>query len=81
MATIDGKQIAYMLYHAGVETVLTVGYSQLGRKLLNPLGARNVGGKYSTNPLETQRCTWLQHKLEREIEVFPPPHLFLNLKP
>jgi hypothetical protein len=35
MATqIDGKQIANMLYHAGVETVLTVGYSELGRKLL-----------------------------------------------
>ena len=31
---IDGKQIANMLYHAGVETVLTVGYSELGRKLL-----------------------------------------------
>lgn len=35
MAThIDGKQIANMLYHAGVETVLTIGYSELGRKLL-----------------------------------------------
>ena len=34
MATPDGKQIANMLYHAGVETVLTVGYSELGRKLL-----------------------------------------------
>jgi hypothetical protein len=35
MATqIDGKQIANMLYHAAVETVLTVGYSELGRKLL-----------------------------------------------
>ena len=34
MAAIDGKQIANMLYHAGVETLLTVGYSELGRKLL-----------------------------------------------
>lgn len=34
MATIDGKQIANMLYHAGVETVLTIGYAELGRKLL-----------------------------------------------
>ena len=34
MSQIDGKQIANMLYHAGVETVLTVGYSELGRKLL-----------------------------------------------
>lgn len=35
MATqIDGKQIANMLYHAGVETVLTIGYSEIGRKLL-----------------------------------------------
>lgn len=33
-AQIDGKQIANMLYHAGVETILTVGYSELGRKLL-----------------------------------------------
>ena len=33
MATPDGKQIANMLYHAGVETALTVGYSELGRKL------------------------------------------------
>ena len=31
---IDGKQIANMLYHAGVETLLTVGYAELGRKLL-----------------------------------------------
>ena len=29
MAAIDGKQIANMLYHAGVETLLTVGYSEL----------------------------------------------------
>ena len=34
MAAIDGKQIANMLYHAGVQTLLTVGYSKLGRKLL-----------------------------------------------
>ena len=34
MAAIDGKQIANMLYHAGVETLLTVGYSEPGRKLL-----------------------------------------------
>jgi len=33
MAT-DGKQIANMLYHAGLETVLTIGYAELGRKLL-----------------------------------------------
>jgi len=32
--TADGKQIANMLYHAGVETLLTVGYAELGRKLL-----------------------------------------------
>ena len=25
---IDGKQIANMLYHAGVETLLTVGYAE-----------------------------------------------------
>ena len=31
---IDGKQIANMLYYAGVETLLTVGYAELGRKLL-----------------------------------------------
>ena len=31
---IDGKQIANMLYHAGAETLLTVGYAELGRKLL-----------------------------------------------
>lgn len=35
MATqIDGKQIANMLYHAGVETVFTVGYAYIGKKLL-----------------------------------------------
>ena len=34
MAAIDGKQIVNMLYHAGVETVLTVGYSEIGKKLL-----------------------------------------------
>ena len=27
MAAIDVKQIVNMLYHAGVETVLTVGYA------------------------------------------------------
>ena len=30
----DGKQIVNMLYHAGVETLLTVGNAELGRKLL-----------------------------------------------
>ena len=33
MATIDGKQIVNMLYHAGVETVLTIGYAEIARKL------------------------------------------------
>ena len=34
MAIIDGKQIVNMLYHARVEPLLTIGYSELGRKLL-----------------------------------------------
>ena len=34
MATIDGKQIVSMLYYAGVETVLTIGYAEFARKLL-----------------------------------------------
>ena len=34
MAAIDVKQIVNMLYHAGVETVLIVGYAEIGRKLL-----------------------------------------------
>ena len=34
MPSIDGKQIANMLCHAGVKTLLTIGYSELGRKLL-----------------------------------------------
>ena len=34
MAAINAKQIANMLYHAGVELLLTFGYSELGRKLL-----------------------------------------------
>ena len=34
MAAIDGKQIANMLYHAGAETLLTIGYSELSRQLL-----------------------------------------------
>ena len=34
MATIDGKQIVNMLYHAGVGTVLTIGYAEIARKLL-----------------------------------------------
>ena len=34
MATIDGKQNVNMLYHAGVETVLTIGYAEIARKLL-----------------------------------------------
>ena len=33
-ASIDGKQIVNMMYHAGVETLLTVGYSEIGRKIL-----------------------------------------------
>ena len=32
--TTDGKQIANMLYHAGVETLLTVGYAEIGRKVI-----------------------------------------------
>ena len=34
MATIDGKQIVSMLYYAGVETVLTIGYAEIARKSL-----------------------------------------------
>ena len=34
MATsIDGKQIANMLYHAGVETLLTIGYAEITKKV------------------------------------------------
>ena len=33
-AQIDGKAIVNMLYHASVETLLAVTYSELGRKLL-----------------------------------------------
>ena len=29
-----------MLYHAGVETVLTIGYTELGRKLLRKLAQK-----------------------------------------
>ena len=29
----EGKQIANMLYHAGVETMLTVGYAEIGKKV------------------------------------------------
>ena len=36
MAAIDVKQIVNMLYHADVETVLTVGYAEIGRKLRRP---------------------------------------------
>ena len=32
MAAIDGKQIVNMLYHAGVEILLTIGYSELIKK-------------------------------------------------
>ena len=31
--TTDKKEIVNMLYHAGVETILTVGYAEIGRKL------------------------------------------------
>ena len=37
MAAIDVQQIVNMLYHAGVETVLTVGYAEIGRKVLRRL--------------------------------------------
>ena len=40
MASIDGKKIANMLYHAGVETLLTIGYSEHGRKLLRRPGPK-----------------------------------------
>lgn len=30
---IDGKEVANMAYHAGVQTVLTVGYSELMKKV------------------------------------------------
>ena len=31
MATIDEKQFLNIIYHAGVETLLIVGYSKLGK--------------------------------------------------
>ena len=33
-ASQDGKQIVNMLYHAGVETLLTIGYAEIGKKVL-----------------------------------------------
>ena len=33
MTAIDGKQIVNMLYHAAVESLLTVGYSELSSKI------------------------------------------------
>ena len=30
----DGKEIVNMLYHAGIETTLTIGYSELIKKIL-----------------------------------------------
>ena len=33
-ASKDGKQIVNMLYHAGVETLLTIGYAEIGKKVL-----------------------------------------------
>ena len=34
MVTTDGKTIVNMLYHAGVESVLTIGYAEIARKIL-----------------------------------------------
>ena len=34
MASGDGKQKVNIIYHAGVESILTIGYSQLTKKLL-----------------------------------------------
>ena len=34
MATTDGKTIVNMLYHAGVESLLTIGYAEIARKIL-----------------------------------------------
>ena len=46
MATsIDGKSIVNTLYHSGVVTLLTVGYAELGKKLLKtqqPRAALNM---------------------------------------
>ncbi|CAC5359220.1 unnamed protein product [Mytilus coruscus] len=38
----DGKQIANMLYHAGVETLLTVGYAEIGKKVFRRPAPKKV---------------------------------------
>ena len=32
--SVDGKHIINMIYHAAIESLLTVGYSQLSKKIL-----------------------------------------------
>ena len=41
MATIDGKQIVNMFYHAGVETVLTVGYAEITKKTIKEIPTKS----------------------------------------
>ena len=46
VAAIESKQIANMLYHAGVETLLSIGYAEFRRKLLKGLAPKvdfNIG--------------------------------------
>ena len=58
MATIDGKQIANMLYHAGIETLLTIGYAEIGRKLL-----RRPPPKVDFNMGMLGCCLWIYYWL------------------
>ncbi|CAC5387987.1 unnamed protein product [Mytilus coruscus] len=58
----DGKQIANMLYHAGVETLLTVGYAEIGKKVL-----RRPAPKVDFNGVIIYFHIWVVMQMKRKI--------------
>ncbi|CAC5393810.1 unnamed protein product [Mytilus coruscus] len=66
----DGKQIANMLYHAGVETMLTVGYAEIGSNYLFSHMGSNANEEKKRHDkaiekLEKAQADWNKRRIQR----------------
>ncbi|CAC5371710.1 unnamed protein product [Mytilus coruscus] len=55
----DGKQIANMLYHAGVETLLTVGYAEIVMQM------KKIRHDKAIEKLEKAQADWNKRRIQR----------------
>ncbi|CAC5390209.1 unnamed protein product [Mytilus coruscus] len=69
----DGKQIANMLYHAGVETLLTVGYAEIGSNyLFSHMGSNaneeKIRHDKAIEKLEKAQADWNKRRIQKRLD-------------